>query len=268
MRIRLEKSCLFNFDSHPLPSFRFITHDDMSAMLCTSDGKMDATVMKMWHDGLKEIQCKADDKIAFEEFKMFLKGAVPKDAMLSDIRSGDATRRNSSRQLVASTFVLQAVPEGFSSLQCQDDDEAPSYSDLRPLPPRAMVDRATSVVLSASGSMLLDEDDDYDLPGTSVRSDLLLRPESDAFRKRQDFRMSLLHASKLFDQKRQARQPFNVANPAGLTMVAGGRRPSLDASCLRDATNISTASKRSGRRNRHNRKKTKSDLSLLIQSVE
>ncbi|KAG7374040.1 protein kinase domain containing protein [Nitzschia inconspicua] len=251
----------------------YITHSNMCEMLCTSDGKMDETVLKMWHDGLKEIRCKANDKITFEEFKRFLKGQVPKEAMLANIRSGDAVKRNSSRPLISPIFALHPVPECLATAALTLDDEKMIMGlpdALKKMPPRLMADRAISVVLPGSGSMVSDGDDDYDLPslnGAELRvKDNSSHPDSEAYRKRQEFRLSVLHASKLFDQKRQAWNPLTYSNPAGLTMVAGARRPSLDA--RQDSSNLVVASKRSGRRNRNNRKKTSSDLSLLVRSIE
>ena len=250
---------VLNYHSSP-PSlhllFRFITHEDMCEMLCTSDGRMDATVREMWHDGLKEIKCKAN-KITFDEFKLFLKGQAPKDAMLSNLRRDGSGRRLSGRGLLSQNFALQAVPENSASTSTLTRDNDGNLISLRiPVVPLTRSARAVSVTTPPSVSLVEDGDDDYDLP-----------LESDAFRKRHEFRMSVLHASKLFDQKRQARQMIKPSNPAGLTMVAGTRRPSTGAtSPERDAT-LAEASKRSGRRNRHGRKKTKSDLSLLLKQL-
>lgn len=246
----------------------------MSEMLCTSDGKMDATVLKMWHDGLKEIRCKADDKITFEEFKKFLKGQAPKDAMLSNLRSGDPALRRSSRKLINSSFALRAVQEGSTATKTLPDatDKILSFNGLKPVPSKAKATRAISVVLQPTDSMVRDGDDDYDLPSIystgSNRSEVPLHPESEAFRLRLDFRLSVLHASKLFDQKRQSRYRLKPDNPAGLTMVGGARRPSMEVRNAQDGTHMAAASKRSGRRNRYNKKKTKSDLSLLLRSIE
>jgi hypothetical protein len=44
---------------------------------------MDDEIKKMWTDGLNEMKSQGDDKICFEEFKSFLKGRVPKEALLS-----------------------------------------------------------------------------------------------------------------------------------------------------------------------------------------
>lgn len=237
--------------------FRYITHDDMCEMLCTSDGKMDATVRKMWQEGLKEIKCKAD-KITFTEFKLFLKGQVPKDTMLSNLRRDSLGRRLSGRALLSQSFALQAVPENTASTSTLLRDDDGNLISLRvPVVPLTRSARAVSVSMPPSASLVEDGDDDYDLP-----------LESDAFRMRQEFRMSLLHASKLFDQKRQARQTMKPSNPAGLTMVAGTRRPSTGANSPEKDSVLAEASKRSGRRNRHGRKKTKSDLSLLLNQLQ
>lgn len=259
--------------SHLVFPTRYITHNDMCEMLCTSDGKMDAIVLKMWHDGLKEIRCKANDKITFEEFKKFLKGQIPKDVMLSNIRSGDAPRQRSSRKLINSTFALHVVTEGSSAANSPDEAEKIlSFDGLPPVPSRTVATRAVSVVLQPTGSMVFDGDDDYDLPPMNnialKRNDNPSHTESEAFRKRHDFRMSVLHGSKLFDQKRQARYSINPNNPAGLTMVAGARRPSMGARHVQEKTCMAAARKRSGRRNRHNRKKTNSDLLPLLRSIE
>jgi hypothetical protein len=241
---------------------RYITHSDMCEMLCTSDGKMDSTVLKMWHDGLKEIKCKADDKITFEEFQKFLKGQVPKEAMLPNLRNSSAARR-------LSNFALQSVPESSATSKLARDSEDNLIS-FEAIVPRTRATRATSVILPPPLPMVRDGDDDCDLPHKThrdSRKEDQAHSESEAYRKRQEFRMSVLHASKLFDQKRQARQPVKPSNPAGLTMIAGPRRPSAGGTNLteKEATmKLAAASKKSGRRNRNNRKKTKSDLSLLL----
>lgn len=46
-------------------------------LLCTSNGEKDEEIKEMWIDGLKEIHCKSEDKISFEEFRAFLKGQQP-----------------------------------------------------------------------------------------------------------------------------------------------------------------------------------------------
>jgi hypothetical protein len=118
--------------------------------------------------------------------------------------------------------------------------------------------------------MVHDEDDDYDLPVVTVREPGIDDPaflESEAYRKRNDFRNSVLEASMLFDQLRQARQIGIAASGAGLTMVAGGRRKSgggLDGPAMADR--LADACKKSGRRNRKNRKKTNSDLSAFLRN--
>ena len=229
----------------------------MCEMLCTSDGKMDATVRKMWENGLKEIKCKADS-ITFEEFKIFLKGQVPKDTMLSNLKRDGSGRRLSGRALLGQNFALQAVPENAASTSTFARDDEGNLISLRvPVAPLTRSGRSISVTNPPSASLLEDGDDDYDFP-----------LESDAFRMRQEFRMSVLHASRLFDQKRQARQTLNPANPAGLTMVAGARRPSAGATDAEKDKKLAEASKRSGRRNRHGRKKTKSDISLLLNQLQ
>jgi hypothetical protein len=216
---------------------------------------MDSNVRKMWHDGLKEIKCKAN-KITFEEFQKFLKGQVPKDAMLKRDSSG---RRLSGRALLSTTLALQSVPEDTATTKLARDSDGNLITFQVAQIPLYRSSRAASVSVPPSNSLVQDGDDDYDLP-----------LESDAFRMRQEFRMSVLHASKLFDQMRQARQTINPSNPAGLTMIAGARRPSIGGvSCDKETTvKMAVACKRSGRRNRHGRKKTKSDLSLLINQLQ
>lgn len=244
---------------------RYITHSNMCEILCTSDGKLDSAVLKMWRDGLKEIKCKENDKITFEEFRLFLNGQIPKDVMLSH------TRTLSGRKLVNSTLELQSVIEESASQRSQNDNKLSSSDKSRPiLPPKIRAPRAVSVVLQPSDSMVRGGDDDYDLPSDrhtrTEPSETQLHPESEVLRKRQEFRMSILQASKLFDQKRQEIRP-GVPNPAGLTMVAGTRRPSAGDpySTDKDAvTKLAAASKKSGRRNRKNREKTNSDVSLLF----
>jgi len=248
-----------------------ITFDDLSEMLSTSDGRMDSTILKMWHDGLKEIRCKGKDKITFEEFQRFLKGQAPQDAMLKAVKKGECTRKV-SRNLLHSTFALQPVPEGSPSARMsRNSDNSISMRNSTHhyrSSARSKTRRTASLSLSpAANSMVENGDDDYDLPYEQDTEQASFGGdagglEPDAYRKRQDFRTSVLEASRLFDQMRQARQPINTANPAGLTMVAGGRTPSNGYVA---SERLAAASKRSGRRNRKNRMKTKSDLSMFLQ---
>ncbi len=246
-------------------SLRYITFADMSCMLSTSDKKRDSKVLKMWCDGLQEIRCKASDKIMYEEFKEFLKGQVPKEA-------GDTSRRLSSSQiLLMKNFRLQSVPEGVAKSQISRDSfgNIISFGSLKPTDRSLFSTRATSIVLPITGSMLEDGDDVYDLPSTQnrtepIRKDDVTYLESEVLGKRQEFRMSVLHAAKQFDQKQLARLPIKSSHPAGLIIFAGSHRPvgnGVEENELN--SKLATASKRSGRYRMN--KKTKSDLSLLVE---
>jgi hypothetical protein len=244
---------------------RHITQADMREMLCTSDGKMDATVLKMWRDGLREIQSKSDDKITFEEFRRFLKGHAPKEVMLSSIRSSGASRRRSSQSLISAAFALQPVQRDSTAtpkISREYKDKVRSFDDLYPVGPKSMATRAVSLVIHPPSSMLHDGDDDFDLP-MMKRTKYL---ESDSFCEQHDFRMSVLHASKLFEKKREARHRLEPYRTARLSMVAGARRPSNRGQDV--PVSVFEASKRSGRRNRYNRKKTVSDVLLLLRSID
>lgn len=232
-------------------------------MLSTSDGKMDSTILKMWHDGLKEIRCKGKDKITFDEFQRFLKGQSPREAMMNSIKK-DGSSRRISRNMLHSSFALQPVPEGIPSKASRTSDNTLTFRSTHFKPQRrSRTQRAASVCLSPPQPMV---DDDYEIPPYETTFDPGYL-ESEAYRKRQEFRSSVLEASRLFDQMRQTRQPIRRAdNPAGLTMVAGGRRPSggQNMAETEQAARVAAACCRSGRRNRRNKKKTKSDLSEFL----
>jgi hypothetical protein len=242
--------------------FRFITLADMSEMLSTSDGKMDSTILKMWHDGLKEIRCKGTDKITFDEFQRFLKGQSPQEAMIQSIKK-DGSSRRISRNMIHSSFALQPVPEGTPSKASGSSDNTLTWRSSHFKPQRrSRTQRASSLCLSPVQPMV---DDDDEIPPYDATFDPGYL-ESEAYRKRQEFRSSILEASRLFDQMRTARQPIRADNPAGLTMVAGGRRPSGGESLAEkeQAARVAAACCRGGRRNRRNKKKTKSDLSEFL----
>jgi hypothetical protein len=253
---------------------RYITHGDMREMFCTGDGKLDATVLKMWRDGLTEIQSMADDKITFEEFRKFLKGQAPKNAMLASIKSSGASRsrastsstsrRRSSIEMISAAFVFQPVQEDSVATPKVSRDDMDNvllnYDDIKPLLPGSI---GADSMLDPPNS----GDQDFYRPFT--KSDALNGTENassdlEAFHKCHEFRMSVLHASKLFDQYREARHRLTSKHTARLSMVAGARRPSTGATS--HDVQVSEASERSGRTNRNNRKKTISDIFLLLRS--
>lgn len=169
------------------------------------------------------------------------------------LKRDNSGRRLSGRALLSTNLALHVVPEDSATTKLGRDGNDNLISFRVPQVPMSRSSRAASVTVPPSDPLVEDGDDDYDLP-----------LESEAFRTRQEFRISVLHASKLFDQMRQARQTMKPSNPAGLTMVAGTRRPSTGGVSPEKDPKLAEASKRSGRRNRHGRKKTKSDLSILL----
>jgi hypothetical protein len=78
----------------------FIAYSDLSGLLSSSDGKMDEEIKEMWIDGLKEIQCKNEDKISFEEFQAFLKGQKPFFARRRSQRISDSSLGSQSSIII------------------------------------------------------------------------------------------------------------------------------------------------------------------------
>merc|ERR1719378_476588 len=50
----------------------YICVSDLNDMLRAQDGTMDAEIMTMWQDGMKELKCQDKDRLNFEDFQSFL----------------------------------------------------------------------------------------------------------------------------------------------------------------------------------------------------
>lgn len=87
-------------------------------MLSTSDGRMDKAILNMWQDGLHEVHCQGKGRLDFDDFRRFLKGQAPKEAMLAlhtksaGSIEGSSRSSMSSSRILNSSFVMQPVPEG------------------------------------------------------------------------------------------------------------------------------------------------------------